>query len=461
MTHLDTRIEHDALGDVAVPVEAPWGAQTQRALRHFDISTETLPRELILALARVKRACARTNAAMGAVPEPIATAIMAAATEVLDGQHEQAFPLRIWQSGSGTQSNMNMNEVLAHRAQALWAAQEDGSAFIHPNDHVNRSQSSNDVFPTAMHVASALAVHQRLLPALSALRGSLHVQAGRFGHLVKIGRTHLQDAVPLTLGQELSGYEAQLAHAEQAIVQALPAVQALAIGGTAVGTGLNAPPGFGEGVAQALAEETGLPFSPAANRFAAIAAHDALVALHGALKVLAVALTKLANDLRWLASGPRCGLGELVLPANEPGSSIMPGKVNPSQCEALLMVCVQVLGNDTVVGLAGAGGNLELNTFKPLLAHSVLQSIRLLADGCTSFEAHCVRGLEANAARIAELRERTLMLVTALAPHIGYDRAAAVALHAHEHGLTLREAAGALGVDMVLFDERVRAENMV
>lgn len=461
MTHLDTRIEHDALGDVAVPVEAPWGAQTQRALRHFDISTETLPRELILALARVKRACARTNAAMGTVPEPIATAIMAAATEVLDGQHEQAFPLRIWQSGSGTQSNMNMNEVLAHRAQALWAAQEDGSAFIHPNDHVNRSQSSNDVFPTAMHVASALAVHQRLLPALSALRGSLHVQAGRFGHLVKIGRTHLQDAVPLTLGQELSGYEAQLAHAEQAIVQALPAVQALAIGGTAVGTGLNAPPGFGEGVAQALAEETGLPFSSAANRFAAIAAHDALVALHGALKVLAVALTKLANDLRWLASGPRCGLGELVLPANEPGSSIMPGKVNPSQCEALLMVCVQVLGNDTVVGLAGAGGNLELNTFKPLLAHSVLQSIRLLADGCTSFEAHCVRGLEANAARIAELRERTLMLVTALAPHIGYDRAAAVALHAHEHVLTLREAAGALGVDMVLFDERVRAENMV
>ncbi|MFN3888642.1 MAG: class II fumarate hydratase [Aquabacterium sp.] len=461
MTHLDTRIEHDALGDVAVPVEAPWGAQTQRALRHFAISHETMPSELIQALARVKRACARTNAALGALPPEMAAAIESAATEVIEGGHDEAFPLRIWQSGSGTQTNMNMNEVLAHRAHALWAAQGDARTRIHPNDHVNRSQSSNDVFPTAMHVASALAVHQRLLPALSALRGSLHAQAGRFGHLVKIGRTHLQDAVPLTLGQEFSGYEAQLAHAEQAIVQTLPAVQALAIGGTAVGTGLNAPPGFGEGVAQVLTEDTGLAFSPAPNRFAAIAAHDAIVGLHGALKVLAVALMKLANDLRWLASGPRCGLGELVLPANEPGSSIMPGKVNPSQCEALLMVCVQVLGNDTVVGLAGASGNLELNTFKPVMAHNVLQSIRLLADGCASFEAHCVRGLEANAPRIAELRERTLMLVTALAPHIGYDRAAAVALHAHEQGLTLRDAAEALGVDMALFDERVRAEHMV
>ncbi|WP_298011017.1 class II fumarate hydratase [uncultured Aquabacterium sp.] len=461
MSTAPTRTEHDALGAVEVPTDVLWGAQTQRALHHFDISTETLPPELIRALAFVKQACARTNATLGELPAPIARAIEAAVHEVLAGDHDAQFPLRVWQSGSGTQTNMNMNEVLAHRATAVLRSQGDPHAEVHPNDHVNRSQSSNDVFPTALHVACAMGVQHHLLPALGALRGTLHAKAAAYGGLVKIGRTHLQDAVPLTLGQELSGYEAQLAQAEAGIVHALSAVCALAIGGTAVGTGLNAPPGFGEGVARDLAHSLSLPFTTAPNRFAVIAAHDAIVALHGSLKVLAVALMKLANDLRWLASGPRCGLGELRLPANEPGSSIMPGKVNPSQCEAMLMLCVQVLGNDTVVGFAGASGNFELNTFKPVMAHNVLQSLRLLADGCTRFEAHCLRGLTADEPRIAALRDRTLMLVTALTPHIGYDRAAAIALDAHAQDITLREAAQAHGVDMALFDHWVRADRMV
>jgi fumarate hydratase class II len=456
------RIEHDTMGDVEVPEGAPWGAQTQRSLEHFRISTERMPEPLLMALARVKRACARVNAELGLLDAGIATAVAAAADEVLAGMHPDAFPLVIWQTGSGTQTNMNMNEVLANRASELQGGGRGASRRVHPNDHVNLGQSSNDIFPTAMHVAAVGEVSGRLLPALDALRATLAAKSSEFAGVVKIGRTHLQDATPLTLGQEISGWVAQLEDAARSVSASLTALQELAVGGTAVGTGLNTHPQFGERVAARLAEETGFAFRPARNRYAALAAHDALVAAHGSLRTLAVALMKIANDVRWLASGPRCGLGELRLPENEPGSSIMPGKVNPTQCEALTMVCCQVFGNDTVVTVAGASGNLELNVFKPLMAHAFLQSVRLLADAMISFELHCARGIEADRDRIAALLGRSLMLVTALVPHIGYDRAAEIARHAHTSGSSLREAALALGhVTAAQFDEWVQPGRMV
>lgn len=463
------RLEKDSLGSIEVEEGRLWGAQTQRALLNFDISQETMPAELIWALALVKQACAQVNGELGELTPPTAHAIASAAQEVLDGRHAAEFPLRVWQSGSGTQTNMNMNEVLAHRASALLAAtgaaandEEAGKApQVHPNDHVNAGQSSNDVIPTSMHVACAVTTSRRLLPALNGLRGELATKAHFYKDLVKTGRTHLQDAVPLTLGQELSGYEDQLALAIDGIERALQPVLALAIGGTAVGTGLNAPEHFGEMVAKRLSDVLDLPFRVAANRFSALAAHDAVVALHAALKCAAVSLMKIANDIRWLASGPRCGLGELILPANEPGSSIMPGKVNPSQCEAMMMVCCKVMGNDASVSMAGACGNFELNTFKPLIAHDTLQSIRLLADACTSLRVHCIQGLSANVARIDALRESSLMLVTALSPHIGYDEAARIAHQAHAQNLSLREAAVSMGYEAALFDQWVRPEQMV
>ncbi len=453
-----TRTEHDALGPVEVPVDALWGAQTQRSLHYFRISCETLPPPLLHALAQVKRAGATANAELGRLDAEIARAIVAAADEVLAGAHADAFPLSVWQTGSGTQSNMNMNEVLAARASALLG---DGRR-VHPNDHVNQGQSSNDVFPTAMHVAAATALRDDVLPALARLRATLAEKSAAFADIVKIGRTHLQDATPLTLGQEISGWVAQLDHAGRAIEAALPGLHELAIGGTAVGTGLNAHPAFGGRVATLLAAATGQPFVPAANRFAALAGHDAMVSAHGTLKTLATALMKVANDVRWLASGPRCGLGELRLPENEPGSSIMPGKVNPTQCEALTMLCCQVIGNDVAIAVGGASGNFELNVFKPLIAHDFLQSARLLADGMDSFETYCARGLVADRERIADLLARSLMLVTALSPHIGYDRAAEIAKRAHREGSTLREAALASGhVTGEDFDRWVRPEDMV
>ena len=439
-----TRTERDSFGVIEVPSERLWGAQTQRSLEHFDISCEHMPTELILALAEIKRACALVNRELGRLPEDKASAILTAAQEVLDGRHQQDFPLSVWQTGSGTHTNMNMNEVLANRASQLLGAEPGAHRQVHPNDDVNLGQSSNDVFPTAMHLAAGLGITQSLLPALTELRTTLTEKSAAFSKLVKIGRTHLQDATPLTLGQEFSGYVAQLDHAESIIVGTSDSLFSLAIGGTAVGTGLNTPPDFGNRVAAELSRSTDLPFVSASNKFAALAAHDGLVAMHGALKTLAVALMKIANDVRWLASGPRSGLGEITIPENEPGSSIMPGKVNPSQCESLTMVCCQVLANDVAISMAGASGNFELNVYKPLIAHNFLQSVRLLADGMKSFDTHCIRGVEAIPERLAELVERSLMLVTALVPHIGYDRAAEIAKCAHRDGVTLRQAALAL-----------------
>jgi fumarate hydratase class II len=440
-----TRIEHDTFGPIDVPANRLWGAQTQRSMLHFHISTEHMPRELIEALARVKRACAIVNRDLCRMDAAQANAIAQAADEVIAGEHGLEFPLSVWQTGSGTQTNMNMNEVLANRASELLGGPRGEGRLIHPNDDVNLGQSSNDIFPTAMHVAAARGVASQLLPALHALRATLEQKAAAFSAIVKIGRTHLQDATPLTLGQEFSGYVAQLAHAASVISAMLPGLCELAVGGTAVGTGLNTHPEFGDRVAAELARDTGLPFKSAENKFAALASHDALVAAHGALKTLAAALTKIANDVRWLASGPRSGLSEIMIPENEPGSSIMPGKVNPTQCEALTMLCCQVFGNDVAINIGGASGNFELNVYKPMIAHNFLQSVRLLADGMVSFDEHCARGIEANQARIADLMERSLMLVTALAPHIGYDRAAQIAKRAHHDGSTLKQAALALG----------------
>jgi fumarate hydratase, class II len=439
------RVERDSFGDINVSAARLWGAQTQRSLQHFAISSEQLPPELIDALALVKRACASVNASLGRLDPAKARAIEQAADEVLAGRHAQEFPLSVWQTGSGTQSNMNLNEVLANRASELLGGPRGLARHVHPNDDVNSGQSSNDVFPTAMHVAAAASIGARLLPRLKALKSTLARKAEDFAAIVKIGRTHLQDATPLTLGQEFSGYVAQLDAAQHAIEASLHELYELAIGGTAVGTGLNAPPGFGERVAAEIAARTSLPFVSAANKFAALASHDALVRAHGQLKALAVALAKLANDIRWLASGPRAGLGELRLPENEPGSSIMPGKVNPTQCEALLMVCAQVMGNDVAIGIGGASGNFELNVYKPLIAHNFLQSVRLLGDAMGTFDQHCAAGIEPDRARIEELMRRSLMLVTALTPHIGYDRAAEIAKKAHRDGTTLKEAALALG----------------
>jgi fumarate hydratase class II len=455
-----TRTERDSFGPIEVPAERLWGAQTQRSLQFFAVSTETMPVELVLALVRVKRAAALASRDLGAIEPRKAEAIVVACDEVLAGQHAGEFPLSVWQTGSGTQSNMNVNEVLANRASELLGAGRGTARLVHPNDDVNRGQSSNDVFPAAMHVAAALGVERRLRPALAALRATLQAKTEAFAGIVKIGRTHLQDATPLTLGQEFSGYVAQLDIAGAAITAAGPSVRELAIGGTAVGTGLNAHPEFGDRVAARLAADTGIAFISAPNKFAALAGHEPLLALHGALKTLAAALAKIANDIRWLASGPRAGIGEISIPENEPGSSIMPGKVNPTQCEMLTMAAAQVAGNDVAIQFGAMSGNFELNVYKPLVAYNVLQSIRLLADGMASFEAHCVRGIEPNRARIAELVGRSLMLVTALAPHIGYDRAAAIAKMAHRDGSSLREAAVALGVAAEDFDRWVRAETM-
>ena len=440
-----TREERDTLGAVSVDARRLWGAQTQRSLEHFAISTERLPTAFIRALAMVKGACATVNQALGLLPPDKARAIGQAAQEVAEGQHDTEFPLSVWQTGSGTQTNMNMNEVLANRGSELLGGGRGRRRLLHPNDDVNLGQSSNDVFPTAMHVAAAQAVVADLLPALDALRATLDGKARAFADIVKLGRTHLQDAVPLTLGQEFSGYVAQLDQARAALRDGLPPLCHLAIGGTAVGTGLNTHPAFGDRVAAELAQTCHLPFVRAPNAFAALAAHDGLVAFHGVLKALAVALVKIANDVRWLASGPRGGLGEISLPENEPGSSIMPGKVNPTQCEALIMLCGQVMGNDAAITFGAASGNFELNVCKPLIVYNLLQSIRLLADGMRSFEVHCARGIEPNRERIAQWLSRSLMLVTALVPHIGYDRAAQVAKLAHRDHLTLTEAALALG----------------
>ena len=458
----DTRMESDSFGPIAVPAQRLWGAQTQRSLIHFAISGEKQPRELLHALALVKRASAAVNHKLGLLDEKKTKAILAAADEVLDDKHPEEFPLVVWQTGSGTQSNMNMNEVLANRASELLGGQRGEGRLVHPNDDVNKSQSSNDVFPTAMHVAAVVALQQRLLPALELLRQTLADKSTAFADIVKIGRTHLQDATPLTLGQEISGWVAQLSHGAAHVQAALPHLNELALGGTAVGTGLNAPKGYAEAVAKELARLTGENLVTAPNKFEALASCDALVHAHGALKTLAASLMKIANDVRWLASGPRSGIGEIRIPENEPGSSIMPGKVNPTQCEALTMACAQVLGNDVAINVGGSSGNFELNVFRPMVAHNFLQSVRLLADGMRSFNDHCAVGIEPNRERIDELVERSLMLVTALNPHIGYDKAATIAKKAHQEGSTLRAAAIASGhLTAQQFDAWVVAKNMV
>jgi len=456
------RIEHDTFGDIEVAADRLWGAQTQRALHHFAISDERMPRELILALALVKRAAALVNSELGVIDASHAAAIVAAADEVLNGAHADQFPLSLWQSGSGTQTNMNVNEVLANRASELLGRQRGLERAVHPNDEVNRGQSTNDVFPTAINVAVATALRGRLLPAMQALRTTLASKVNEFAGIVKIGRTHLQDATPLTLGQEFSGYVAQLEFAHTAVEHGMEALLPLAIGGTAVGTGIATHREFGTRVAAHIAAATGLPFVAAPNKFAALAASDPLVFAHGALKTLAAALMKIANDVRLLASGPRSGIGEIALPENEPGSSIMPGKVNPTQSEAVIMVCMQVFGHDVTINFAGASGNFELNVCRPVLAHAALSSVRLLTAAMASFDRHCAAGITARPDRIADMVGRSLMLVTALAPHIGYDKAAQIAQRAHQEGLTLREAALALGyVSADEFDRWVKPEAMI
>ena len=456
-----TRTEQDSLGPVEVPADRYWGAQTQRSIENFPIGGETMPLEIIRALALVKRAAATINGAKSRLSAELATAITSAADEVIAGALDDNFPLVVWQTGSGTQSNMNVNEVIANRANELLGAELGRRSPVHPNDHVNLAQSSNDTFPTAMAIAAVTLVEERLLPELAALSDALAAKATSWRDLVKIGRTHLMDATPLTLGQELSGYVAQLDHAQRAVEVTLAHLRELAIGGTAVGTGLNAPPHWDRDMAAELTRLTGHDFVAATNKFEALAAHDALVATSGALKSVACALNKIANDIRWLGSGPRCGLGELRLPANEPGSSIMPGKVNPTQCEAMTMVCAQVIGNDTTVAIAGASGNFELNVYKPVIAYAVLQSLRLLADAAASFRARCVTGLDVDRERIAELVASSLMLVTALTPKLGYDRAAEVAKRAHAEGKSLREVVIELELlSGAEFDLLVRPEEM-
>jgi len=458
----DVRMEKDTFGEIAVPNGKLWGAQTQRSLQNFKISTEKQSPELITALAIVKRAAAEVNQELKVLDAKKAQAITQAADEIIDGRHPDEFPLAVWQTGSGTQTNMNLNEVIANRASELMGGQRGEERLVHPNDDVNRGQSSNDVFPTAMHVAAAFAIVRHLVPSLKTLRETLDKKAKQFADIVKIGRTHLQDATPLTLGQEFSGYVAQLDQGIRHVEATLPHLYQLAQGGTAVGTGLNAHPEFAVEVAAAIGKLTGLPFETAPNKFEVMAAADALVAAHGALKTVAASMMKIANDIRWLASGPRCGLGELSIPDNEPGSSIMPGKVNPTQSEAVTMLCCQVFGNDVAVNIGGASGNFELNVFRPMIAHNVLQSVRLLADGAQSFNDNCAVGIEANTQRIDSLLNESLMLVTALNPHIGYDKAAQIAKKAHKEGTTLKAAALALGhVTEQQFDEWVKPHDMV
>ena len=455
------RTERDTFGPIDVPAERLWGAQTQRSLLNFDISGERQPEELVRALAQTKRAAAVVNQALGLQDAQKTQAITAAADEVIDGLHPLEFPLVVWQTGSGTQTNMNLNEVLANRASELLGGERGDGRLVHPNDDVNRSQSSNDVFPTAMHVAATLAVCQHLLPALARLRDTFDGKALAFADIVKIGRTHLQDATPLTLGQEISGWAAQLTHGERHLRASLPHLSELALGGTAVGTGLNAPPGYAEAVAAEIARLSGQPFVTAPNKFEALASCDAIVHAHGALKTLAASLMKIANDVRWLASGPRSGLGEIGIPENEPGSSIMPGKVNPTQSEALTMIAIQVMGNDTAIGIAASQGNFELNVFKPVIIFNFLNSVRLLSEGADSFNEHCAVGIEPNREKIAAYVADSLMLVTALNPHIGYDKAAAIAKKAHKDGSSLKEAALALGhLTSEDFDKWVVAADM-
>ncbi|WP_129990721.1 class II fumarate hydratase [Rahnella sp. CFA14(1/10)] len=457
-----TRIEKDSMGPIDVPADKLWGAQTQRSLEHFRISSEKMPAALIHALALTKRAAASVNMDLGLLPAERAKAIIAAADEVLADKHSAEFPLYIWQTGSGTQTNMNMNEVLANRASEILGGVRGEERKVHPNDDVNKSQSSNDVFPTAMHVAAVIELRETLIPQLKVLHKTLSDKATAYRDIVKIGRTHLQDATPLTLGQEISGWVAMLGHSLTHIENSIPHIAELALGGTAVGTGLNTHPEYAVRVAKALAELTQQPFVTSPNKFEALATCDALVHGHGALKGLAASLMKIANDVRWLSSGPRCGIGEIAIPENEPGSSIMPGKVNPTQCEAMTMLCAQVLGNDVAVNIGGASGNFELNVFRPLVIHNFLQSVRLLADGMSGFNEHCAAGIEPNRDRITQLLNESLMLVTALNTHIGYDKAAEIAKKAHKEGLTLKASALKLGyLTEEQFDEWVRPEAMV
>jgi fumarate hydratase class II len=457
-----TRVERDTMGPIEVPADRYWGAQTERSLENFPIGTERMPLPLIHAFGLLKKAAALANMSLGDLPETLGKAIVAAADEVIAGRLDENFPLVVWQTGSGTQTNMNVNEVVANRAIELLGGTLGSKTPVHPNDHVNMSQSSNDSFPTAMHIAAALELHQRLLPALRHLREALAERSRAFADIVKIGRTHLQDATPVTLGQEFGAYARQIELGVDRVEACLPRLYPLAQGGTAVGTGLNARPEFAGRFAVKVTELTGLPFTPAVNKFEALAAHDALVEVSGALNVVATSVMKIANDVRLLGSGPRSGLGEISLPENEPGSSIMPGKVNPTQAEALTMVAAQVMGNHVAITIAGSQGHLELNVFKPVIIHNLLQSIRLLADAARSFADRCVKGIEANHERIAELLHRSLMLVTALSPHIGYDKAAEVAKKAHRDQLTLKEAAVALGyVRAEDFERWVRPEEML
>lgn len=458
----NTRIETDSMGEIAVPASRYWGAQTERSLHHFNIGRDIMPREVTHAFGILKKAAALTNLELGKLSQDKADLIIKAADEVSAGLLDEHFPLHVWQTGSGTQSNMNANEVISNRAIELAGGVMGSKTPIHPNDHVNMSQSSNDTFPTAMHIAAALAFKQKLMPAVHHLRDALAAKMDRFNNIVKIGRTHLQDAVPLTLGQEFSGYVAQLDACLHRFEGVLPELYELALGGTAVGTGLNTHPQFANKAASHIAKLTQLPFVSAPNKFAALASHEALVMAHSTLKALACALMKIANDVRWLGSGPRCGLGELILPENEPGSSIMPGKVNPTQCEAMTMVCAQVIGNDTSVAVAASQGNFELNVFKPVIIFNVLHSLNLLADTCHSFQEFCVEGLEANQAKIEYYLKNSLMLVTALNQHIGYDKAAKIAKTAHHDNTSLQEAAVKLGyLTAEQFNEYVKPEEMI
>ena len=457
----NSRMERDSMGEIAVPADKYWGAQTQRSTHYFNIGLDLIPDEVIRALAVIKKASALANEHSGRLKPELSHAICAAADEVLAGKLDGNFPLKVWMTGSGTQSNMNMNEVIANRASELLGGQRGAKKPVHPNDHVNMSQSSNDTFPAAMHIAAVLETRNRLLPQIRLLRDALAEKAAAFAEIVKIGRTHLQDAVPLTLGQEFSGYVAQLDLALARIEKIFPELYELPLGGTAVGTGLNAPKGFAEAAAAEIAKLTGEPFVSAPNKFALLAAHDGIAALSGAFKALACALMKIANDVRWLASGPRCGIGEISLPENEPGSSIMPGKVNPTQCEAMTMVCVQVIGLDTAVAMAASQGNFELNVFKPVMIFDLLTEIRLLSDSAHNFAEYAVKGIQANRERIATLVNQSLMLVTALSPKIGYDNAAAIAKRAYHENLTLKEAcvrAGLLTAEE--YDRVVRPEKM-
>ena len=458
---METRTETDSMGEIEVPTHCYYGAQTARSLIHFDIGAETMPRELIRGMGILKKASALVNAELGLMSENIKDLIVKAADEVIDGKLDDHFPLRVWQTGSGTQSNMNSNEVIANRGIELAGGVIGSKDPVHPNDHVNMGQSSNDTFPTAMHIAAVESINEALIPSLIALTKSFSNKSTEFKDIIKIGRTHLMDATPLTLGQEFSGYTTQLEYALDRINGCMPRMYQIALGGTAVGTGLNSHSDFPEKVAKQIADITGLPFVTAPNKFESLGAHDAIVEASGVLKTIACSLMKIANDIRWLGSGPRCGIGEIILPANEPGSSIMPGKVNPTQSEAMTMVAAQVIGNDTAINVGGSSGNFELNVFKPVMIYNLLQSIRLLADSCRSFNNHCVVGIEPNKTQIEKHLNGSLMLVTALNPHIGYDNAAKVAKKAYQENMTLKESAVALGLlTEEEFDEKVRPEKM-